>query len=40
MIPHRAILFWVLNVYLELMSVIRGLNYIDFDLGEQGGDVS
>ena len=32
MIPHRAILFWVMNVYLEVMSVIRGLKYIGFGL--------
>ena len=37
MIPHRAILCWDLNVYLALMSVIWGLKYIDFGLGEEVG---
>ena len=37
MIPHRAILLWVLNLFFALMSVIRGLKYIDFGLEEEGG---
>ena len=32
--------FGILNKYLELLSVIRVLKYIDFGLGEQGGVVS
>ena len=38
MIPHRAI-FGVLNLYLDLLSVIRVLKYIVSSLGEQCGVV-